>query len=719
MISITCLSTHLKTHFLYLPLIFSNNASSPVKKKMITSSLSPTHLSRLTHLHFSPETNPLLALFKNCKSMDHLKGIHSQAIQKGLLCPIVNAKIVAFCCTNESGDMNYARLVFDRIPEPNVFMWNTIIKGYSRIDCPETAVSRYTEMLKKNVKPDNYTFPFLLKGFTSNTALECGKAIHAHIYKLGFDSNEFVQHALIHMHCLCGRIDIARGVFDTSSKVDVIMWNTMISGYNRSKQFEESRRLFDAMEEKRIMPTSVTLVSVLSACSELKDLDAGKRIHQYVKDCMVEPNVILENALLDMYSACGEMDVALGVFDSMKKRDVISWTTIVTGFVNFGQVDLARQYFDQMPKRDSVAWTAMIDGYLRQNQFKEVLMLFRQMQNAKIKPNEFTMVSILTACAHLGALGLGEWIKAYIDKNKVKNDICLGNALINMYFKCGSVENALGLFEKMPRKDKFTWTAMIVGLAINGNGKEALDMFSQMLRASVTPDDVTYIGVLCACTHAGMVDAGRMFFASMITLHGIEPNVEHYGCLVDLLGRAGRLTEAYEVIKNMPMSPNSVVWRALLGACRVHKDVQMAEMAATQLLRLEPQNGAVYVLLCNIFAACKRWENLREVRKIMMERRIKKTPGCSMIEMNGIVHEFVAGDQSHLQSQEIYSKLETMTQDLKFAGFSPEVFLDVGEEEKENAVNQHVEKLAIAFGLISSEVGYCLWVDQFRTWSND
>jgi pentatricopeptide repeat protein len=409
-----------------------------------------------------------------------------------------------------------------------------------------------------------------------------------------------------------------------------------------------------------------------------------------------------------MYASCGEMNVALGIFENMKNRDVISWTAIVTGFVNTGQVDAARKYFHKMPERDHVSWTAMIDGYLRLNCYKEALMLFREMQTSKIKPDEFTMVSVLTACAQLGALELGEWIRTYIDKNKVKNDTFVGNALIDMYFKCGNVEMALSIFNTLPQRDKFTWTAMVVGLAINGCGEEALNMFSQMLKASVTPDEVTYVGVLSACTHTGMVDEGKKFFASMTARHGIEPNIAHYGCMVDLLGKAGHLKEAHEIIKNMPMKPNSIVWGALLGACRIHKDAEMAERAIEQILELEPNNGAVYVLQCNIYAACNKWDKLRELRQVMMDRGIKKTPGCSLIEMNGIVHEFVAGDQSHPQTKEIYGKLNKMTSDLKIAGYSPntsEVFLDIAEEDKENAVYRHSEKLAIAFGLINSGPG--------------
>ncbi|CAN4086410.1 unnamed protein product [Withania somnifera] len=637
----------------------------------------------------------LHSLIERCKCMDQLRQIHSVIIQNGLIYyPKLCSKIIVLCANNELGDMKYARSVFDIMPEPGVFVWNTMIKGYSRENSPQNGVSIYKEMLYNNVQPDSHTFPFLLKGFTRDVSLRLGESMHAHINKFGFQLNEFVQHALIHVYCLCGKVDMARGVFDLSAKSDILIWNAMISGYNRSKQFGESRKLFYAIEEKRLQPTSVTLVSVMSALSQLKDLDTGNRVHQYVKDHKVESNLVLDNALIDMYAVSGKMNLALGLFQNMKHKDVISWTTIVKGFVNIGQVDVARKYFNKMPERDSISWTAMIDGYVRENRFKDVLMLFREMQAATIRPDEFTMVSILTTCAHLGALELGEWIKTYIDKHKIKVDIHLGNAVIDMYFKCGNVEKALMMFSQMPCRDKFTWTTMITGLATNGHEREALNMFFEMLRAPETPDDVTYVGVLSACTHMGM--------------HGIQPNVIHYGCMVDLLGRAGRLDEAYEVIKNMPVKPNAIVWGALLGACRVHKDAQMAEIAAQQLLELEPGNGAVYVLLCNIYAACKKWENLRETRRIMTDRGIKKMPGCSLIEMHGIVHEFVAGDLSHPQSKSIYTKLAELIEELKFAGYVPdtsEVSLDIGEEEKENSLNRHSEKLAIAFGLINSEPG--------------
>ncbi|GFY96944.1 pentatricopeptide repeat (PPR) superfamily protein [Actinidia rufa] len=390
-----------------------------------------------------------------------------------------------------------------------------------------------------------------------------------------------------------------------------------------------------------ISPETNPSRSLFENCQSMNHL---KQIHsQSIRRGLAYNPIVNSKIITYCRAPCGATEVALGIFQSMKKRHIISWTGIVTRFADAGQIDLAQKYFDQMPGRDFASWTAMIDGYLRLNQFKEVLFLFRA-----------------------------------LDKNHVNNDIQVANALIDMYFKCGNVEKAVRVFDKMAQKNKFTWTAMIVGHAINGQGKEALDMLSDMLKASITPDEVTYIGVLCACTRTGMVDDGRKFFSSMMTEHGIEPNV-------------------------------TALWvHALPGACRVHKNVEMAERQLNNFFSWEPEDSAVHVLLSNIYAACNRWENLRGVRKMMMDRGIKKTPGCSLIEMNGIVHEFVAGDHSHPQSEEIYSKLDEMIEDLKISRYLPntlEVSLNIGEEENENVLNRHSEKLAIAFGMISSEPG--------------
>ncbi|CAA7057947.1 unnamed protein product [Microthlaspi erraticum] len=632
-----------------------------------------------------PESIPndyshFISILGACKTTDQFKQLHSQSITAGLEPnPTIQKKLLIFWCTRLSGNMGYACKLFVKIPEPDVVMWNNMIKGWSRADCDREGVGLYLNMLKEGVIPDSHTFPFLLNGLNRDGALGYGKKLHCHVEKFGLGCNLYVQNALVQMYSLCGLMDMARGVFDRRCREDVFSWNLMISGYNRMKKYEESVKLFAEMERKFVFPTSVTLLLVLSACSKVRDKDLCRRVHVYVK----EPSLKLENALVNAYAACGEMDVAVRIFRSMKTRDVISWTSIVKGFVEIGNLELARTYFDEMPVRDRISWTIMIDGYLRADCFNESLELFREMQNAGMVPDEFTMVSVLTACAHLGALEIGEWVKTYIDKNKnkIKNDVVVGNALIDMYFKCGCAEKAEKVFHGMCQRDKFTWTSMVVGLANNGQGQEAVKVFFQMQDMSIQPDEITYLGVLSACNHSGMVDQGRNFFAEMRSDCRIEPSLAHYGCMVDLLGRAGLVKEAYEIVKNMPMNPNSIVWGALLGACRLHNDEQLAELSARKILELEPDNGAVYSLLCNIYAACERWEDLREVRRKMTEIATKKTPGCSLIEVKGVAHEFVSGDKSHLQSEEIYVKLEEMAQELTFAGClpcTPELLLEAG-----------------------------------------
>lgn len=322
--------------------------------------------------------------------MDQLKQIHLQLFVTGVSQdPLVCFKLIVFCCTQNPGNVDYARQVFDKIPQPKVFIYNMMIKGYSRTNRTERAVSMYVEMLRRDTKPDNYTFPFLLNGVTKRVGLVYGKGLHCHVCKFGFGFNPAVETSLIHVYSVHGNMNDARIVFDTCLKTNVITWNIMIAGYNRCKQLNKSRNLFYEMEKMRIEPTGVTLVSMLSVCSKLKDISSCKHIHGYIKDGIIEPKLVLNNALIDAYAACGETDAALAVFKSMKTRDVISWTAVLSGFLNLGNLDFARNIFDEMPVRDSVSWTAMIDGYVKQNRFKEGLMLFKNSYLQKYKTNIF------------------------------------------------------------------------------------------------------------------------------------------------------------------------------------------------------------------------------------------------------------------------------------------------------------------------------------------
>lgn len=434
-----------------------------------------------------------------------------------------------------------------------------------------------------------------------------------------------------------------------------------------------------------MVPTPVTYITVLSACGKDKYIWLGMQVHKCVVASGVLPDLKVGNALIDMYAECSEMDAAWELFEGMEVRNTVSWTSVISGFLRLGQVDQARTLFDCMPERDTVSWTAMIDGYVQAGQFREALEMFREMQFSKVRADEFTMVSVVTACAQLGALETGEWARIYMSRHGIKMDTFVGNALVDMYSKCGSIQQALGVFKEMYIRDKFTWTAVILGLAVNCHGEEAINMFYWMLRVFEAPDEVTFIGVLTACTHAGLVDKGRDFFLSMTGSYGIAPNVMHFGCLIDLLGRAGKLKEALETIGNMPMRPNSAIWGTLLAACRVHGNSEIGQLAAEHLLELDTENGMVYILLSNLYAKSNRWEDVRRLRQVIMEKGIKKEPGCSLIEMNGTIHEFIAGDRSHPMSKEIYSKLDKVLTDLKDAGYVPdltEIFVQVTREEK-------------------------------------
>jgi pentatricopeptide repeat protein len=552
-------------------------------------------------------------------------------------------------------------------------------------------------MLARGARPDAYTFPPLLKAVA--------RVVHAHVVRLGMGRNAHVASSLVAAYAAGG--DGAAGRALVGERDTPVVWNALISGHNRAGRFGESCCSFVDMARAGAAPTPVTYVSVLSACGKgTRDVLLGMQVHGRVVGSGVLPDLRVENALVDMYAECADMDSASKVFDGMQVRSVVSWTSLLSGLARLGQVDEARDLFDRMPERDTVSWTAMIDAYVRAARFREALEMFREMQYSNVSADEFTMVSVITACAQLGALEMGEWVRVYMSRQGIKMDAFVGNALIDMYSKCGSIERALDVFKGMHHRDKFTWTAIILGLAVNGYGKEAIQMFYRMIGVSETPDEVTFIGVLTACTHAGLVDQGREFFLSMIETYNIAPNVVHYGCIIDLLGRAGKITEALETIDQMPMKPNSTILGTLLAACRVHGNSEIGELVAERLLELHPENSMVYTLLSNMYAKCNRWEDVRRLRHAIMEKGIKKEPGCSLIEMNGIIHEFVAGDQSHPMSKEIYFKLESIISDLNNVGYFPdvtEVFVEVAEEEKQKVLYWHSEKLAIAFALLSSE----------------
>ncbi|KAJ7540626.1 hypothetical protein O6H91_10G023400 [Diphasiastrum complanatum] len=479
------------------------------------------------------------------------------------------------------------------------------------------------------------------------------------------------------MYAKCGCTQDARELFNNMSDRDVVSWNAMIAGYAQNGLGKEALALYEQMKQEGVQPDNVTFVLLLKACASLEVLEQGKRLHSDIIKRGFQLDVIVGNTLVDMYAKCGCTEDARELFNNMTERDVVSWN-------------------------------AMIAGYAQNGLGKEALALYEQMKQEGVQPDNVTCVLLLKACACLAALEQGKQIHADIIKRGFQSDVIVGSTLVDMYAKCGCTEDARELFNNMSERNVVSWTAMIAGYAQNGLGKEALALFEQMQREGTKPNEVTYICVLSACAQSRLVDEGRYVFYSMCKNHGVTPTMEHYACMVDLLGRAGCLVDAELFINKMPIQPGSVVWMSLLGAARNHGNVEIGRRAFDRVMKLEPKNAAPYVLLSNIYAAAGRKDELVKIRNEMKDAGVKNMPGCSWIEVDNQVHAFVVGDATHPQSKEILAELDRLVGLMKEAGYIPElsfVLDDVEDEEKEIALCRHSEKLAIAFGLINTPPG--------------
>ncbi|KAL5231279.1 hypothetical protein ABZP36_030055 [Zizania latifolia] len=387
-------------------------------------------------------------------------------------------------------------------------------------------------------------------------------------------------------------------------------------------------------------------------------------------------------------------------------RDVLLATSLVSSYSASGDADDARKMFDEMPVKDAVAWNVLITCYMRNRRTKDALKLFDEMRDGEngAEPDDVTCILLFQACTSQGALDFGEKVWEYAKDHGYGGELKVRNSLITMYTRCGCVEEAYRVFSETPKKSVVTWSAMISGLAANGFGKDAISAFEEMSRSGVAPDEQTFTGVLSACSHSGLVDEGFRFFDIMRYEYQLMPNVHHYGCMVDLMGRAGLLDQAYElVVKEMRVTPDATIWRTLLGACRIHGHVDLGECVINHLIELKAQQAGDYVLLLNTYAAVEDWKMVAEVRKLMKEKGIQTTPGCTTVELNGEIHEFIADDDSHPRKGDIYEKLDEITKHLRIAGYVPNVsseLHDLDSEGKECSLTYHSEKLAIAFALL-------------------
>ncbi|WOH00072.1 hypothetical protein DCAR_0519428 [Daucus carota subsp. sativus] len=604
------------------------------------------------------------------------------------------SKLLKFSTLSPFIHIDYSCWIFNCVENPNGFIYNTMMRACLNKNCVKGAVFFYRMMLLNNEGADNYTYPILVQAM--------GQA-HNHVLKVGFEVDVYVKNILISMYFGCGRVRDARKVFDGSGVRDLVSWNSMLAGYVMMGDVNEAKVMYDLMPERNVIASNlmivllgrcgrlsealklfdevsakdlvswtaliscyeqnemyedaltmfaemngcgigmdeVVLVVVLSACTHLSIVKTGEMIHRFSLRIGIDSYVNLQNALIHMYSTCGNILAAENLFKVSCQSDQISWNSMISGDLKCGKSDKARELFDSTTEKDIVTWSAMISGYAQLGHFAETLALFQMMLHQEVRPDEVTFVT---------SLSQGKWVHAYIRKNGFKINALLGTTLVDMYMKCGCVENAQEVFLGMEDKGVSSWNALILGFAINGVVEKSLETFSVMKKCGVEPNEITFVAVLSACRHMGVVEEGRSHFESMIQKHGIAPNIKHYGCMVDLLGRAGLLKEAEELIESMPMVPEIATWGALLGACK----------KTWKLIELQPDHDGFHVLYYLIYASKGNWQDVGEIRGMMTQNSVVKTPGCT-------------GDRTHPRIHEIEEMLTEISKRLRVMGYSPDM----------------------------------------------
>ncbi|KAM4132299.1 hypothetical protein ACJW30_01G239600 [Castanea mollissima] len=590
-----------------------------------------------------------------------------------------------------STNNNLTTLFSKYVDKTNVFSWNSVIADLARSgDCVE-ALRAFSCMRKLSLVPNRSTFPCAIKSCSALFDLRAGKQAHQQALVFGLESDLFVSSSLIDMYSKCGELRDARELFDEIPQRNVVSWTSMITGYVQNDDAQEALSLFKELlvEESenggdgKGFVDSVSMVSVLSACSRVAAKGITEGVHGFVVKRGLVGDLGVGNTLMDAYAKSGELGVSRKVFDEMAEKDTVSWNSLIVMYAQNGFSTEALEVFIAMFKNGNLSYNAV------------------------------TLSAVLLACANSGALQMGKCIHDQVIRMGLEENVFVGTSLIDMYSKCGRVEMARKAFDHMKEKNVKSWTAMIAGYGMQGQATEALEVLYEMIRAGIKPNYITFVSILTACSHAGLLKEGWHWFNSMNHEFGVEPGVEHYACMVDLLGHTGHLSEAYDLIKGMKVKPDSVVWGSLLGACRIHKNVELGEISARKLFELDPSNYGYYVLLLNIYADAGRFGDVERMRILMKNGGMVKPPGFSLVELKGKVHIFLVGDREHPEQEKIYEYLEKLTTKLQEFGYIPNmtsVLHDINEEEKEMTLRVHSEKLAVAFGILNSAPGTTIQV---------
>ncbi|XP_039016040.1 putative pentatricopeptide repeat-containing protein At3g13770, mitochondrial [Hibiscus syriacus] len=532
------------------------------------------------------------------------------------------------------------------------------------------------EMAAQGLEMKFEGYDMLLNACINRRAFREGQRVHAHMIKTQYLPPVYLRTRMIVFYSKCDRLREARNVLDEMPERNVVSWTAMISSYSQRGFASQALDLFLQMLRSVTEPNEFTFATVLSSCTGIFGFELGRQIHSLVIKRTLDTHIFVGSSLLDMYAKAGRIHEAREVFKSMPERDVVSCTAIISGYAQLG-----------------------LDA--------EALELFRRLNLEGMTSNYVTYASVLTALSGLAALDIGKQVHNHVLRCNLPFYVVLQNSLIDMYSKCGNLVYSRRIFDNMPERTVISWNAMLVGYSKHGMGREVLELYKLMRNENkIKPDSITLLGVLSGCSHGAMENVGLKIFDEMVNgKDEVEPDIEHYGCVVDLLGRAGRVEEAFGFIKKMPFEPTAALWGSLLGACRVHSNLDIGEFVGRRLLEIEPENAGNYVILSNLYASAGRWEDVRMVRDLMMKKAVKKDPGRSWIELDQTLHSFHASDRSHPRREEVFAKLKELSIKFKEAGYVPDLSCslhDVDDEQKEKILLGHSEKLALTFGLIST-----------------
>lgn len=738
--------------------------------------------SEVKDVHFNqlpPIIHEFLSVLQKFSSdLIRIKSIHAQIITNALSTDqFVSTKLVKTYC--DLGFSEPARQLFDQITHPQLFLSNAMLGGYLRNDKYNETLELFRLMDSHGLKLDSCACTFALKACTGLSDYDMGVKVIKCAEENNVESDRFFGSSMINFLVKFGKINEARRHFDKLPQRDAVCWNSMIGGYLQTCRFTEVSNLFSMMRNCGIRPTPITIASLIQACEGARNLQLGKCIHGCLLVLGMGYDILVLTSLIDMYSKMGQIKTACWIFDRMTTRNLVSFNAMISGFIQNGLVtesfdlfsklvksglgfdsgtlvgllhgcsqtancrtgriihgcifrkgfdsnlilstailDLyskcgalnwASSVFNRMKEKNVISWTAMIVGLAQNGHAEEALNLFNKMQEERVAANSVTLVSLIYSCSHLGLLNKGRSIHAYWIRQGFFSDVVNITALIDFYAKCGKIKSAERVFVKgSTSKDVILWNSMITGYGIHGHGNQAIGVYNKMIEKGVKPNQTTYIPLLSACSHSGLVEEGITLFNIMESDYQIKPTEKHYACLIDVLGRAGRLEEAEKLIGQMPFEPGGAVFEALLSGCRTHKKIDLGVKVADKLLGLDSMNPSIYIVLSNIYAEVKRWDKVDYVRGLMKKQGLKKTPGYSLIEVENQVYAFFAGDHSHPRWEEINGLLEILRSEVEALGHVADtscVLRNVDEKMKVKLLWCHSERLAIAFGLIRTPAG--------------